>query len=124
MHTEHKTWLPIITVGLIVGFMLGYVAQHAVPTSSVLAEDQESYFEETLFNSTSYTNDASQILGTYKQNQNANEAYENLIALRVPKEFTKDHLALILALGAVRSNSINATVQLQTLLSTLNWLKM
>ncbi|MBU1126082.1 hypothetical protein KJ758_00560 [Patescibacteria group bacterium] len=123
METEHKTWLPMIAIGLIVGFMLGYVAEQAVPPSSV---DAASEVQEELVrvDDLVYKEEVQRILVRFSADQDVVYAYQQLLDLRVPAAYTADHLALVLALGAAKDGESGATVKLDVLISSINWLSL
>ena len=113
----------MITIGLIAGFMLGYMAQQAVPAASVDAAIKYQVVEEGI-NAEQYIQEVQQIVANFRTDGYADLAHADLLSLRVPAEYTGDHLALALALGALDSRVIGAQEQLDSLILTISWLEM
>lgn len=121
MDTEHKTWLPIIAIGLIVGFILGYATQLGVPTVSV---DAAPKVERTVVqvDPAAYRENVQRIVSQYQANGVAENAYESLLELNVPTEYTDDHLSLVLGFGKVMQNAEEGTGQLDAIINSISFL--
>ncbi len=123
METEHKTWLPMITIGLILGFMLGYVAEQAVPPSTASAADFENQTAE-LISEADYRSTVKEIISAYQTNQNAELAYKQLLELRVPAADTANHLSLVLTFGAIKDGEVGKASDLANILTSISWLNL
>lgn len=122
--TEHKTWIPMIAIGLAFGFMLGYVVQSAAPPNQVVAAENDTVASSIAISKEDYQNEVNLYLGDFDQTGDAEQAYNSVQAMSVPFEYQDLHLRLVIAFGNIKEGHQDWLLELDDLKKSYSWLNL
>lgn len=124
-HPEHRSWIPVILIGLSALIIIVFIvwgepvaeSGREIPPHPIAEEGEEVDPEE-------YKATVATIMDGFEETQNAGQTYEELLNVTVPSEFRNIHLELVIAMSEWRSGKTeSATARLDFLRQQVDWLQ-